>query len=82
MGPPGENGGWPEHLHFQLSRVRPETHDMPGVVDPAQMITTRPDYFEHRECMHMLGSPREGAKAHGWCLQVLWNTLVELRPLR
>uniref|UniRef100_A0A7S1TZ27 M23ase beta-sheet core domain-containing protein n=1 Tax=Phaeomonas parva TaxID=124430 RepID=A0A7S1TZ27_9STRA len=32
MGPPGENGGWPEHLHFQLSLEPPSTHDMPGVV--------------------------------------------------
>ena len=27
-----ENGGWNPHLHFQLSRVRPITHDLPGVV--------------------------------------------------
>jgi murein DD-endopeptidase MepM/ murein hydrolase activator NlpD len=27
-----ENGGWPPHLHFQLSWQRPETCDMPGVV--------------------------------------------------
>ena len=27
-----ENGGWNPHLHFQLSRVRPLTHDLPGVV--------------------------------------------------
>jgi murein DD-endopeptidase MepM/ murein hydrolase activator NlpD len=26
------NGGWPPHVHFQLSFVEPETHDMPGVV--------------------------------------------------
>ena len=28
-----ENGGWEPHLHFQLSIVKPETHDLPGVVD-------------------------------------------------
>ena len=27
------NGGWPPHVHFQLSFVKPETHDMPGVVE-------------------------------------------------
>jgi murein DD-endopeptidase MepM/ murein hydrolase activator NlpD len=26
-----ENGGWPPHLHFQLSYVRPKSHDMRGV---------------------------------------------------
>lgn len=36
IGSKSENGGWPPHVHFQLSRVRPPTHDMPGVVDPAE----------------------------------------------
>ena len=27
-----ENGGWPPHVHFQLSLEAPYTHDMPGVV--------------------------------------------------
>lgn len=27
------NGGWPPHVHFQLSLEEPETHDMPGVVE-------------------------------------------------
>ena len=27
------NGGWPPHVHFQLSLKEPETHDMPGVVE-------------------------------------------------
>lgn len=36
LGEPGENGGWPPHLHFQLSWEDPGTHDMPGVVDPAE----------------------------------------------
>jgi murein DD-endopeptidase MepM/ murein hydrolase activator NlpD len=26
-----ENGGWPPHLHFQLSYVPPKSHDMRGV---------------------------------------------------
>ena len=34
MGDKHENGGWEPHLHFQLSLVEPETHDLPGVVAP------------------------------------------------
>ena len=30
-----ENGGWPPHVHIQLSRQRPDTHDMPGAVSPS-----------------------------------------------
>ena len=30
------NGGWPPHVHIQLSVERPLTHDMPGAVSPAQ----------------------------------------------
>jgi murein DD-endopeptidase MepM/ murein hydrolase activator NlpD len=36
LGEASENGGWTPHLHLQLSWQRPKTHDMPGVVDPAQ----------------------------------------------
>ncbi len=35
LGAEADNGGWPPHLHFQLSMERPETHDMQGVVAPA-----------------------------------------------
>ena len=31
-----ENGGWNPHLHFQLSRLAPATHDLPGVVSARQ----------------------------------------------
>nr|ACU26438.1 membrane protein [uncultured bacterium HF186_75m_14K15] len=31
------NGGWNPHLHFQLSLVVPETHDLPGAVGDADM---------------------------------------------
>jgi murein DD-endopeptidase MepM/ murein hydrolase activator NlpD len=30
VGDKHENGGWPPHLHFQLSWEKPATHDMPG----------------------------------------------------
>ena len=36
LGASHENGGWPPHLHFQLSWLPPHTHDMPGVVPQAQ----------------------------------------------
>lgn len=32
VGDENENGGWIPHLHFQLSLVRPDEPDMPGVV--------------------------------------------------
>lgn len=32
LGEPSENGGWPPHLHVQLSIERPATHDLPGAV--------------------------------------------------
>ena len=41
-----ENGGWPPHVHIQLSYVEPDTHDMPGVVskdDHAQALERFPD---------------------------------------
>ena len=27
-----ENGGWPPHVHFQLSLIKPEESNLPGVV--------------------------------------------------
>ncbi len=36
LGDQAENGGWPPHVHFQLSWVRPTTHDLPGVVRPSE----------------------------------------------
>ena len=32
MGSEEENGGWPPHVHFQLSLIEPEECDLPGVV--------------------------------------------------
>lgn len=33
VGSENENGGWPSHLHFQLSLVAPIEADLPGVVN-------------------------------------------------
>ena len=41
LGETNENGGWPPHLHFQLSWCPPEGHDMPGVVAVAQRARGR-----------------------------------------
>ena len=43
-----ENGGWPPHVHFQLSLVEPDTHDLPGVVASAQ----------HAEALEVYPDPR------------------------
>ena len=32
IGNEDENGGWPPHVHFQLSLIAPKTYDLPGVV--------------------------------------------------
>ena len=32
LGSEQENGGWPPHVHFQLSLIKPEDCDLPGVV--------------------------------------------------
>ncbi len=43
-----ENGGWEPHLHFQLSLVEPETHDLPGVVAPEERAQALLDYPDPR----------------------------------
>ena len=46
LGKEHENGGWPPHLHFQLSLQEPEGYDLPGVVsqsDRATALKTYPD---------------------------------------
>ncbi len=47
-----ENGGWDPHLHFQLAREAPETHDMPGAVRPNEVAWMRVAYPDPR---HVLG---------------------------
>lgn len=37
IGAETENGGWPPHLHFQLSWEEPQNCDMPGVVAEADL---------------------------------------------
>ncbi len=46
-----ENGGWPPHVHFQLSLIEPPTHDMPGVVSTSQHAQALKDYPDPRWVM-------------------------------
>ena len=43
-----ENGGWPPHLHFQLSYREPTTHDLPGVVTPKEREQALLDFPDPR----------------------------------
>ncbi|MFT5582827.1 MAG: murein DD-endopeptidase MepM/ murein hydrolase activator NlpD [Cognaticolwellia sp.] len=51
LGAEHENGGWPPHVHFQLSWERPETHDMPGAVDPADRAQALKRYPDPRRVL-------------------------------
>ena len=48
IGAEDENGGWPPHLHFQLSYLRPHTHDLPGVVHPDDRERALQDFPDPR----------------------------------
>lgn len=50
----GENGGWPPHIHFQLSLHEPETHDMPGVVSTSQRGAALARYPDPRTVLGQL----------------------------
>ena len=43
-----ENGGWEPHLHFQISLIEPDTHDLPGVVSPEDRQQALLDYPDPR----------------------------------
>ena len=48
VGESHENGGWNPHLHFQLSRVEPETYDLPGAVSAEQRAQALIDFPDPR----------------------------------
>ncbi|MEE2747921.1 MAG: peptidoglycan DD-metalloendopeptidase family protein [Candidatus Thermoplasmatota archaeon] len=48
FGAEDENGGWPPHLHFQLSYREPTTHDLPGVVTPSEREQALLDFPDPR----------------------------------
>jgi peptidoglycan LD-endopeptidase LytH len=41
IGDYAENGGWNPHLHFQLSRIKPNGYDLPGAVSAAHRAWAR-----------------------------------------
>jgi murein DD-endopeptidase MepM/ murein hydrolase activator NlpD len=43
-----ENGGWPPHVHFQLSTTAPEVCDMPGAVADDQLEAALQKYPDPR----------------------------------
>jgi murein DD-endopeptidase MepM/ murein hydrolase activator NlpD len=51
LGTQGENGGWHPHLHFQLSLVEPDTHDLPGVVSEADRDWARTAFPDPRKVL-------------------------------
>jgi len=48
LGTEAENGGWPPHVHVQLSWERPATHDLPGVVSRDERAAARRRYPDPR----------------------------------
>ena len=48
LGDEDENGGWPPHLHFQLSLLEPHTHNLPGVVHPGDRDRALRDFPDPR----------------------------------
>ena len=48
LGDHHENGGWPPHLHFQLSLSEPKECDLPGVVMRSDRIAARRLYPDPR----------------------------------
>ena len=54
IGDKHENGGWPPHVHFQLSLKEPETHDMPGVVTTSQHAEALKTYPDPRMAVGLL----------------------------
>ncbi len=48
VGESHENGGWPPHVHFQLSFLRPIAADMPGVVSKDELSSALNIYPDPR----------------------------------
>ncbi len=48
LGQPEENGGWPPHLHFQLSITEPQKCDMPGVVSGKDQLRSMNVFVDPR----------------------------------
>jgi len=51
LGDETENGGWPPHVHFQLSLVAPESADMPGAVSDEDLEAALKIYPDPRSVL-------------------------------
>jgi murein DD-endopeptidase MepM/ murein hydrolase activator NlpD len=51
LGEREENGGWPPHVHFQLSWREPRVHDLPGVVSEAELAQALELYPDPRRVL-------------------------------
>lgn len=54
MGDENENGGWPPHVHIQLSLGEPNEPDLPGVVRPDDRDQALIDYPDPRNILGMV----------------------------
>ncbi len=54
MGDEHENGGWPPHVHIQLSLIEPEVPDLEGVVAPEQREDALKRYPDPRNILGRL----------------------------
>ena len=51
IGDKSVNGGWAAHLHLQLSWIKPEVCDMPGVVAPSDFEVAKKTYLRPRSVL-------------------------------
>ena len=51
VGADHENGGWTPHLHFQLSIIKPQTCDLPGVVSQSEYQNALNYYPDPRQIL-------------------------------
>ena len=51
LGDEKENGGWPPHLHIQLSFKKPDNLDIPGVVSLADRLEALDLYPDPRQVL-------------------------------
>ena len=54
MGEEYENGGWPPHVHIQLSMVEPTEPDLEGVVSPEHRDDALKRYPDPRNILGLL----------------------------
>ena len=48
IGGENENGGWPPHIHLQISLIEPVDNDLPGVVKKSDREEALATYLDPR----------------------------------